>query len=132
MDSRRKTVQWQLVLDAVKELDCHATAEQVYEHVVKTYPAISKATVYRNLNTLSASGELLNIGTLYGCAHFDHRCHMHYHFVCEDCKKVFDVEGDFSEILGKLKSTKGFDVSDYQLTFSGLCWNCKNQAKSSA
>ena len=125
MDNKRKTVQRQLILDAVKELDIHATAEQVYEHIYQKYPTISKATVYRNLNQMSESGELLNIGTFYGCTHYDHKCHEHYHFVCENCKQVFDVEGDFSDIIGRTEDAHGFDITSYQLSFSGLCWSCR-------
>ena len=124
----RNTVQRQLVLDAVKALNIHATAEQVYEFIVLKHPSISKATVYRNLNQMSEAGELLNIGTFYGCAHYDHQCHDHHHFVCESCYKVFDVESDFSDIVSRVKGSQGFDISNFQLSFGGLCWNCKAQA----
>ena len=124
----RNTVQRQLIYDAVRELDIHATAEQVYEYVIQKHPSISKATVYRNLNQMSQSGELLNIGTLSGCTHYDHRCHEHSHFVCENCNQVFDVERDFSDIVSRVTGHQGFDVSNYQLSFEGLCWGCKAQA----
>jgi len=71
-DNKRNTIQKQLVLDAVKELNIHATAEQVFEYVVKKHTSISKATVYRNLSQMAESGELLNIGSFYGSAHYDH------------------------------------------------------------
>ena len=127
MSTLRNTVQRQLILNAVKELDIHATAEQVYEYVIQKHPSISKATVYRNLNQMSQAGELLNIGTLSGCAHYDHRCHEHSHFVCENCSQVFDVDRDFSDIVSRVTGHQGFDVSNYQLSFEGLCWSCKAQ-----
>ena len=124
-DNKRNTIQRQIVFNAVKELNIHATAEQVFEHIAKTHPSISKATVYRNLNRLAESGELLNIGVFYGAAHYDHNCHNHYHFVCESCKKVFDIEADFSDIIHKVGKTDGFDVSSCHVSFGGLCWECK-------
>ena len=127
MDSKRNTVQRQLVLNAVKELNTHATAEQVYAYVVQKHPAISKATVYRNLSQMSESGELMNIGNFYGSTRYDHNCHEHYHFVCESCRRVFDVEGDFSDIIGRSGNTDGFDIARCHLSFSGLCWDCKPQ-----
>ena len=126
MDSKRNTIQRNLIFDAVKEIDTHATAEQVYEYVAGKHPTVSKATVYRNLNQMSESGELLNIGIFYGSARYDYNCHEHYHFACEDCKKVFDVEGDFSDLVNKTQSDDGFDVAGYRLHFYGLCHDCKD------
>lgn len=44
----RTTIQKELVLDAVKQLHNHATADEVYELVQSAHPNISKGTVYRN------------------------------------------------------------------------------------
>ena len=128
MEVRRNTIQRQLVLNAMKELDIHASAEQVYEYVFKQYPTISKATVYRNLSQLAESGELLNIGSFNGSTHYDHQCHKHYHFMCDSCKRIFDVEGEFSDlssIFVRLGCTEGFDITGYSISFSGTCWDCK-------
>ena len=129
MDDKRNTVQRQLILSAVKELDCHATAEQVYGHVVQNHPTISKATVYRNLSHMSESGELINIGSFYGSTRYDHICRDHYHFACEMCKRIFDVEGDFSDIIARAGKADGFDIARCHVTFSGLCRDCKSQSR---
>ncbi|MCL2674779.1 MAG: transcriptional repressor [Defluviitaleaceae bacterium] len=125
MENRRNTVQRQLILNAVKELDVHATAEQVVEHLAKTHPAIGRATIYRNLNQMAESGELLKVGNFHGSTHYDHNCHEHYHFVCNECKCIFDVEGSFSNVLEKLADTEGFDITACNISFSGLCRECK-------
>jgi Fe2+ or Zn2+ uptake regulation protein len=125
MDGKRNTIQRQLILDALKELDIHATAEQVFDYVVRKYPSISKATVYRNLGSMSESGEVINIGSFYGSAHFDHNCHDHYHFVCETCKRVFDVKGGFHDIFDRIKDLNGFDITGCSVSFRGLCRDCK-------
>jgi len=125
MDTKRKTVQRQLILDAMKELDSHATAEQVFEYVVRKHPTISKATVYRNLSQMAESGELLNVGCFYGSTHYDHRCHEHYHFICEVCKKIFDVDGKCSDIIDKIEVIHEFDIKNCTVVFSGLCRDCK-------
>jgi len=119
---KRNTIQKQLILNAVSELDIHATAEQVYDYVIKQYPTISKATVYRNLRLMSEAGEISNIGSFYGQTHYDHNLHNHNHFVCENCKKVFDIEYD-ADILKNTKGIEGFDISN--ISFTGLCLDCK-------
>lgn len=127
MESKRHTIQRQLILDAVRELDMHATAEQVFEYVVQKHPSISKATVYRNLTQMAASGELVNIGYLDGSSHYDHQCHRHYHLLCEGCGQVFDIEDYFPDICEKVKNTGGFEITGHKIIFSGLCLDCKQQ-----
>ena len=124
MDSKRNTIQRQLIFDAVRELNMHATAEQVYEYVIKKYPSISKATVYRNLSQMSDAGELQNIGSLFGSVHYDHICHKHYHFICEECKQVFDINECFPDICSQITGIYGFVVKGYNLNINGLCRDC--------
>ncbi|MCL2234523.1 MAG: transcriptional repressor [Firmicutes bacterium] len=125
---KRNTIQKQLILSAVKSLNIHATAEEVYEHVVKDNPSISKATVYRNLSQMAKDGELLNIGNFSGSAHYDHNLHEHHHFVCNKCGAVFDVDCDLA-MLEQLKKTiphsNDFEIKNYNLSFDGVCSKCK-------
>ncbi|MDR1703640.1 MAG: transcriptional repressor [Clostridiales bacterium] len=126
MEHRRKTIQQQVILDAVRELNIHATAEEVYDRVAAKHPSISKATVYRNLSQMSEAGELVNIGSFFGSTHYDHNCHKHYHFICERCKRVFDVDDYFPDLTEQLSGMDGFEITGHQLTFSGLCHECKS------
>jgi len=125
MEGKRNTVQRQLIFEAVKDLDIHATAEQVTQHLAVSHPAIGRATVYRNLASMAESGELLKVVSFYGATHYDHNCHTHYHFECSSCKCIFDVEADL-DIFKKLADTKGFDITACNISFSGLCWKCKD------
>jgi Fe2+ or Zn2+ uptake regulation protein len=124
MEQKRQTMQRQAILDAVRELDTHATAEEAYAHVAKKHPSISKATVYRNMSQMAESGELANIGSFYGSARYDHRLHGHCHFVCEECKRVFDVNETFPALAGRIPGLEGFEITGHRLTFSGLCRDC--------
>jgi len=128
VSNKRNTIQRQLIYNAVKELDIHATAEQVVEYLAEKHPAIGRATVYRNLSYLSETGELLKICNFYGTTHYDHNCFEHYHFVCNNCKRIFDIfdtDNKLSNMLETFDDTNGFDVLAYNVSFSGLCWECK-------
>ena len=122
---KRNTIQQQLILNAVKELDMHATAEQVHDHIVKANPSISKATVYRNLAQMASDGALLNAGNANGATHYDHNVHKHYHFFCSRCKKVIDVQGDFPDILALLNKSDEYQATSCNVSFTGLCAGCK-------
>jgi len=125
MSSKRNTVQRQLIFDAVGELNIHATAEQVYDYIARKHPSIGRATVYRNLNQMAQSGELLKISNFQGSTHYDHNCHDHQHFICDNCERVFDVEKDFADVFDRTRDTVGFDITRYSISFNGVCWSCK-------
>ena len=129
---RRSTLQRELVLSAVKELQCHATADQVYSLIASRCPSVSRATVYRNLNILSEEGAILRVRVPGEAEHYDHTTGAHVHAFCEKCKRVFDVDtlplGDLKEAL---TDTKGMRVTGYDLVFRGVCGECERAAAQS-
>ena len=129
--NNRHTLQRDLILEAVKELHCHATADDVYDLIVTKHPNISRGTVYRNLKLLSDIGEIRKVEITSGADRFDHECHAHYHARCIKCNKVFNVEMDFIDDLQKnIKDTHGFEFTGHDLIFKGICLEC-NSLKSS-
>ena len=122
---KRNTIQRSLVLEAVKELRCHATADEVYDAIMKIHPNISRGTVYRNLNLLSDTGEIHKVEMPSGADCYDHLCHEHYHTRCMKCGRVFDVEMEFIEGLERrIKDTHGFEFTGHDIIFKGICRKC--------
>ena len=122
---KRMTKQRKKILEVLKKTDCHPTADWVYEKVKKDIPNISLGTVYRNLNVLSEMGKIKILN--YGSSHsrFDGNIKNHYHFHCENCQEVFDIELDIhNEINEKLEQEKGFRALEHRLEFYGLCSEC--------
>lgn len=126
--AKRNTIQRALVLEAVRKLRCHPTADEVYKEVVREHPTISCGTVYRNLNELSESGEITHM-EIPGCAnHYDHRKADHYHARCLKCGRVLDVDMDLIQDLEKkIKDSHGFTFSGYDLVFKGICADCQSK-----
>ena len=122
---RRCTIQRALVLEAVRELRRHVTAEEVYNTIIKKYPNISRGAVYRNLNVLSESGEIRKVEMPSAADRFDHQCHNHYHAICMKCGEVFDVEMEFIADLEKnIKETHRFQFTGHDIIFKGICHEC--------
>ena len=123
---KRHTLQNSLVFEAVNKLQCHATADEIYEMIVKEHPNISRATVYRNLKTLSETGEIRKLEIPGGADRFDHRCHDHCHVRCEKCGRVFDVDMEYITGLDKnIKDNHGFTFTGYDILFRGICPDCR-------
>ncbi len=123
--NKRTTTQRSLVLETVKGLRNHATADEIYDTIVRKYPHISRGTVYRNLNLLSDIGDIRKVAMPNGADRFDHICHDHYHSRCVKCGQVFDVEMDFIADLEKnIKDTHGFEITGHDIFFKGICQEC--------
>ena len=77
------------LLDYLKSVKTHPCAEDIYKAVKKKLPNISLGTVYRVLNNFKEKGEILEIP--FEVAHYDGDTSSHAHFICEKCKKIFDI-----------------------------------------
>lgn len=125
---RRHTIQKDIVLDAVRMLATHATADDVYEYIHDKHPNIGKGTVYRNLNILAQEGEIRKIGIPEGPDRFDHTCTDHYHVRCIKCGDVTDVDMDvIPNMIDNIHNTHGMKFLDFDIIFSGICSNCQNR-----
>ena len=121
----RNTVQRSLVLEAVRALRCHATADEIYHAIVKKHPDISRGTVYRNLARLSATGDIRKVAMPVGADRYDPRGHEHYHARCIMCGGVFDVEMEpIADLEGRIRDTHGFAFMGHEVIFRGICREC--------
>jgi len=119
---KRNTVQRQIILDAIKSLANHPTAEEVYSYVVKAHPSISKTTVYRNLAAAAESGEISSAGIFDGAMHFDHMNEDHFHFVCDKCRKLVDIPS--FDLNADLSLFTDSSIRKVELTLRGICKDC--------
>lgn len=125
---RRNTIQRELVLNAVKCLRSHATAEEVYDQIRREHPSIGKATVYRNLNYLAEEGRIMRVQMPGAPDHFDHICDPHYHVRCEKCGRLFDVDMDLlTGLTDRVKDFHGIRFLGYDILFRGICHDCQKE-----
>ena len=122
---KRNTIQYSLVFEAVKKLQCHATADEVYEEIAKEHPTISRGTVYRNLQRLCEMGEIRRREIPGGADRFDHRCDDHYHVRCIKCGRVFDVDMEYlPDLENSIQDAHGFQFTGHDIVFRGVCPAC--------
>jgi len=126
----RCTVQRQVILETVLELDNHPSADQIFDAVDTSLPGIARTTVYRALEHLARMGVITKACHPGRVARFDPRLELHHHLVCLRCNEFFDFENDN---LNKLKipdtSAFGFEVNDYRVQLRGICKSCIEREK---
>ena len=123
---KRNTIQCSLVLEAVRKLQCHATADEIYEAIVRDHPTISRGTVYRNLQRLTEMGQIRKREVPGGADRYDHLCHDHYHLKCTRCGRLFDVDMEYmADLENSIKNTRGFQFTGHDIIFRGICPECQ-------
>ena len=128
----RSTLQRQIILEEVKRLTTHPTADDIYEKVKARLPHISLGTVYRNLDVLAANGDIVKLAPGRTQMRFDGNLESHYHMTCIHCGRIEDLPLSASDnpvdILEKMTShlTK-YGVFGHKLEFVGICEECKSK-----
>ena len=125
---RRETRQREAILRYLRKATSHPTADSIYEGVKKEIPNISKGTVYRNLKVLQESGQIAELHLTGNTSRYEGRKEKHYHFRCESCDKVYDLDQPVDISLDERLSRKtGLLVTGHQLEYYGLCTDCQNK-----
>jgi Fur family transcriptional regulator, peroxide stress response regulator len=124
----RNTRQKQTILDILRGTNSHPTADWVYDAVRKIIPNISKGTVYRNLKVLRDTGIISELNLNGTVSRYEARQDNHYHFRCEKCGRVYDLNEPVDTELDKRVAQKtGFAVRYHQTEFRGLCKDCQKE-----
>ncbi|MEF9962507.1 MAG: transcriptional repressor [Erysipelotrichaceae bacterium] len=122
---RKQSKQRDLILNYVKSMDAHASAEEIFDGINQTDEKISLATIYRNLNILAEMDEIKKIShPIYGYV-YDKTCEPHDHFYCTECKSFMDVNTKYHEELDNetQKETK-LRIYSHSTLFEGICNTC--------
>jgi Fe2+ or Zn2+ uptake regulation protein len=122
----KRSKQKEIIRRIVKSTSSHPTADWVYEQARKEVPNISLTTIYRNLRLMKENGELLEVDIGQGQSHYNGNTTNHYHFRCEKCGKLFDIEQPVDTTIDKrVAQETGHDVTHHVLEFRGICKYCK-------
>ena len=124
----RRSKQRDTIFKVVTNTKSHPRADWVYEQVRQEIPNISLGTVYRNLKSLAKSGEIRQLDLADGTSRFDGNTDSHYHFRCEECGLIFDLDEPVDRSIGQRVAKKtGFKISRQRMELLGLCTECQRK-----
>jgi Fur family peroxide stress response transcriptional regulator len=126
MATTKYSRQREAIKEYLTQTDEHPTADTIYMDIREKYPNISLGTVYRNLNLLVEKGEVIRIIGMDGSDRYDGHTHNHYHFICNKCKRVLDIEMESIDQIKEI-ANKNFPgkVEGHITYFYGKCDECK-------
>lgn len=126
MTQTRMTRQRAIILETLRGVDTHPTADEIYGMVRKKMPRISLGTVYRNLELLTNAGEIIRLDRAGSLKHFDGNPVPHQHVRCRQCGRIGDVHPAVPMPSFEKKSIPGFTIEAMDIEFIGLCDICRN------
>jgi Fur family peroxide stress response transcriptional regulator len=123
----RSTPQRYAVMAFLMKQVGHPTAAEILEAVNRVDPRSSRATIYNNLRDLVQAGLVREVAMEGRAARFDAKGQPHYHFICDRCGNVEDV--DWYDVPPPAAASLGKRVlRECELIFRGLCARCAPRA----
>lgn len=118
------------IFKILKDNKSHPCAEEIYLKVREKFPTISLATVYQTLDTLENIGGIRVLRFDKKKTRYDADLSPHHHLICIKCKKIIDLQYDFSKTLKLPRSMNNrFQVNEFKVLFYGICEECKKKTK---
>ena len=96
----------------------HPTADDVFERVRKSFPMISRATVYNTLNLFVEKKLLRELHLSPEAVVFDPNMDKHHHLIDEQSGRIVDVDWNDVEVR-KIDTVKNYEIHDYQVVMHG-------------
>ena len=120
------THQRQVLYEVMQTMPGHPSPEEVYARVKKRIPAISLATVYKNIHLFIETGVLKEVSMHHGSLRVELNNHAHHHMVCSQCKAITDIEErDLGILPAPQRLPGGFQVERYAVDVIGVCATCQ-------
>lgn len=125
----RMTRQRKLILEEMRRVKRHLSADQVYDIVRRRLPRISLGTVYRNLEILSELGEIRKLEYAGSIKRFDWNPENHYHIRCMQCGRIDDAPiPPLSGIEQEVRDATDYQINGHHFEFVGLCPACSEKS----
>lgn len=125
----KRSRQREKIYQVLKKTVAHPTAEWVHEQVRSQIPRISLGTVYRNLHILTAQGKIQELDFGQGLHRYDATVDQHYHFVCERCGVIRDLEVPPQQDLhDRVRDVVPGKITNHRLDFFGVCTDCLSKS----
>ncbi|MBN1511993.1 MAG: transcriptional repressor [Phycisphaerae bacterium] len=122
----RMTAQRKVILEELRSVDTHPTADRIYEMVRRRLPRVSLATVYRNLEWLAEAGVIQKYESAGSQRRFDGNPSTHDHIRCVECGRLDDIMADpIPDVEERIRDKTDYRIVGYRLEYLGICPSCR-------
>ena len=123
----RMTKQRKIILEELSGVYTHPTADEVYSMVRERLPHISLGTVYRNLDLLAESKQILKLENAGSTRRYDANITPHSHVRCISCGGIGDISSvDIPQVIPNSLLDNGYTLLSVRVEYDGVCLKCKH------
>jgi Fur family ferric uptake transcriptional regulator len=122
----RITQQRAIILQALCELDGHASAERIHARATLQHRDLDLSTVYRTLERFRDLRIVSQTDLGRGCAEYELVTDRpHHHLVCQHCGQVIDLDHAYLAAAAQaIRQDLGFDPAFDHFAIFGVCQRC--------
>ena len=103
----------------------HLSIKELFSKIKPTFPSISLATIYKNINFLIEKSLLKEVKLSDMESRYEITKAPHAHLVCKSCGKITDVEFDIESLVKDFEKKSDFFIESNSVELSGLCKKCQ-------
>jgi len=117
-------------LSIVNELSgrVHLSIDELYNIIKKSFPSISLATVYKNINAMMDQNFIQELKIPNQKSRYELNKPSHSHVVCQECGKVEDLHLELDKLSNEASKKSTYKINSESLIFLGVCPNCQSKA----
>ena len=124
----KPSVQRMAVMNYLLTHMTHPTVDEIYTALSPDMPTLSKTTVYNTLNLFLEKGAVHMLTIDERNTRYDADISHHAHLRCRMCNRVYDLR-DVQPELFALPRMEGFDIESAEISYIGVCPECKGSKR---
>lgn len=107
----------------------HMNIDELYKNLLKKFPSISLATIYKNVNAMVEKIFLNEVKIPEAKSVYELAKEEHSHLVCSNCGNIEDIQISTEALESSLSTISDFKIESTEVIFSGICKHCQNNSK---
>jgi Fur family transcriptional regulator, peroxide stress response regulator len=102
----------------------HVNVDQLYALLQKSFPSISLATVYKNINVMLENSLLSEVQIPSKKSVYEINESEHSHVLCTSCNEILDLDLELSELFKNAEELSQYILHNASVVLSGVCPAC--------
>ncbi|WP_456380834.1 Fur family transcriptional regulator [Hydrogenimonas sp.] len=106
----------------------HINIEDLYREMLREFPSVSLATIYKNINQMIENGLIQEVKLPRTKSVYELIKEPHLHMVCDKCHKVEDISVGTEKIIEEAEKVSGYSIQESFITLRGICPECRKSS----
>lgn len=102
----------------------HINVDELYLFLHASFPSISLATVYKNINIMLEKALLSEVQVPNKKNVYEIKKEEHSHVVCSSCNEILDIDLDTQKLFEEAQNKSSYILDHSNIVFSGICAAC--------